>query len=230
MRICPKRDAVCPHGMDCPFTIDQYECREGGSDIRSRLEECQLSMATRGQFDERLSPHLWEQLRQRLQKIYRKATGEPMAVLSVDDASPSPISADAVVEACAKVADDVAKEWASDAELWHKDGMLKTAAISLHHSEAAEKVAAAIRALKGTFPALDGWRTMDSAPKDGGFLGWDQTAGMRFIMVGNHFGEKRYYDADALENGNYIRAHPTHWVRLTPPAVRSSLVDPEGGV
>lgn len=28
MRICPKRDAVCPHGMDCSYSIDQYECRD----------------------------------------------------------------------------------------------------------------------------------------------------------------------------------------------------------
>lgn len=27
IRVCPKRDAVCPHGMSCPYTIDRYECR-----------------------------------------------------------------------------------------------------------------------------------------------------------------------------------------------------------
>lgn len=27
IRICPKRDAVCPHGADCPYSIDQYSCR-----------------------------------------------------------------------------------------------------------------------------------------------------------------------------------------------------------
>lgn len=27
-RICPKRDAVCPHGDECPYSIDQYECQE----------------------------------------------------------------------------------------------------------------------------------------------------------------------------------------------------------
>ncbi len=27
IRICPKRDAVCPHGMACPFVIDRYECK-----------------------------------------------------------------------------------------------------------------------------------------------------------------------------------------------------------
>jgi hypothetical protein len=28
IRVCPKRDAVCPHGMACPYTIDRYECAE----------------------------------------------------------------------------------------------------------------------------------------------------------------------------------------------------------
>jgi hypothetical protein len=27
VRVCPKRDAVCPHGMDCPFVVDKYECK-----------------------------------------------------------------------------------------------------------------------------------------------------------------------------------------------------------
>jgi hypothetical protein len=27
IRVCPKRDAVCPHGMDCPFVIDKYNCK-----------------------------------------------------------------------------------------------------------------------------------------------------------------------------------------------------------
>lgn len=26
-RVCPKRDAVCPHGMSCPYALDQYSCR-----------------------------------------------------------------------------------------------------------------------------------------------------------------------------------------------------------
>jgi hypothetical protein len=56
-------------------------------ELRSRLEECQIGIASRGQKqpdDTFLSPHLWEQLRQRLQGIYRRATGEPLATLSVN--------------------------------------------------------------------------------------------------------------------------------------------------
>lgn len=26
-RVCPVRDAVCPHGLECPYTIDRYTCR-----------------------------------------------------------------------------------------------------------------------------------------------------------------------------------------------------------
>lgn len=132
-------------------------------------------------------------------------------------ASLSPISADAVVEACAQIAYRVCAE--------------------TRHVTLGDKARSEILALKGTFPAVDGWRTMDSAPDKGVFIGWDDRAGMRFVVVGDHFGEKRYYDADALEGGNYIRAHPTHWVRLTLPAapstqepIRSALIDPEGGV
>lgn len=28
IRVCPKRDAICPHGMDCPYTIDRYNCSD----------------------------------------------------------------------------------------------------------------------------------------------------------------------------------------------------------
>ena len=55
-------------------------------DLQSVLEKCQLSMAARGQLDGHLPPHLWERFRQRLQAIYRTATGEQMAVLSIDNA------------------------------------------------------------------------------------------------------------------------------------------------
>ncbi len=27
LRVCPRRDAICPHGMECPYTIDAYSCR-----------------------------------------------------------------------------------------------------------------------------------------------------------------------------------------------------------
>ena len=54
------------------------------------------------------------------------------------------------LEEAAKVADQAHDEWESDSRLWHKEGMLKTAAASLFHAEAAAKVAAAIRKLKET--------------------------------------------------------------------------------
>ena len=28
VRVCPKRDAICPHGMGCKFTIDRYQCAD----------------------------------------------------------------------------------------------------------------------------------------------------------------------------------------------------------
>ena len=27
IRVCPKRDGRCPHGMECPYTIDRYSCK-----------------------------------------------------------------------------------------------------------------------------------------------------------------------------------------------------------
>lgn len=33
IRICPKRDAVCPHGMDCPYVGDSYECGEPNQSV-----------------------------------------------------------------------------------------------------------------------------------------------------------------------------------------------------
>ncbi|WP_312414152.1 hypothetical protein [Shinella sp.] len=57
-------------------------------ELRMRYEEIQVSMASRGQLDEFLPPHLWENLRQRLQRIYRKATGEEMSVLIVEEPTP----------------------------------------------------------------------------------------------------------------------------------------------
>lgn len=53
--------------------------------LATRLDEIQVSMASRGQLDGYLEPRLWEDLRIRLQALYRKATGEPMAVLAVED-------------------------------------------------------------------------------------------------------------------------------------------------
>jgi len=37
LRICPKRDTVCPHGMSCPYVIDQYSCRIEDPDAREWL-------------------------------------------------------------------------------------------------------------------------------------------------------------------------------------------------
>jgi hypothetical protein len=28
VRVCPDRDAVCPYGMECPYAVDRYECRQ----------------------------------------------------------------------------------------------------------------------------------------------------------------------------------------------------------
>ena len=53
-------------------------------DLKRRYEEIQVSMASRGQLDEFLPPHLWEDLRQRLQRVYRKATGEQTATLHIE--------------------------------------------------------------------------------------------------------------------------------------------------
>ena len=26
VRVCPERDARCPHGMNCPFAVSRYQC------------------------------------------------------------------------------------------------------------------------------------------------------------------------------------------------------------
>ena len=81
------------------------------SDLTAKLEQIQVSLATKGKLDEFLAPRLWEALRVNLQSLYRQATGETMAVLVVE--------ADAIaakdreiaetrqrtIEECAKVAD-----------------------------------------------------------------------------------------------------------------------------
>lgn len=56
----------------------------------------------------------------------------------------------AALEEAAKVADQAHDEWEGDSKLWHKEGMLQTAAAALLHAEAAAKVATAIRELKET--------------------------------------------------------------------------------
>ena len=52
--------------------------------LSKRFDEAAIGLASRGQFNRHLEPRLWEDLRLRLQAIYRKATGEDMAVLTVD--------------------------------------------------------------------------------------------------------------------------------------------------
>lgn len=27
IRVCPTRDTICPHGLDCPYVRDRYSCR-----------------------------------------------------------------------------------------------------------------------------------------------------------------------------------------------------------
>jgi len=29
IRVCPERDAGCPHGLDCPWSDDRYSCKPG---------------------------------------------------------------------------------------------------------------------------------------------------------------------------------------------------------
>jgi len=60
----------------------------------------------------------------------------------------SNVTRNAVLEEAAKIADNAAEEWASDAKLLSEEGMNKTATIALNHSAGASMVAIAIRALK----------------------------------------------------------------------------------
>lgn len=56
-----------------------------GEDLRSCIEDTIVSIAIRGQLDGYLAPHLWEELRIRLQRVYRKATGEQLATLHISN-------------------------------------------------------------------------------------------------------------------------------------------------
>jgi hypothetical protein len=184
-------------------------------------------------------------------KWVRRIDGTPIAndicvniFEELKSVSPSPVSADAVVEACAKVADDLAKEWEGDAELWHKDGMLKTAAISLLHSEAARKVAAPIRALKGTFPAapeaksevavkaLDEEKTQGWMADDGRFclpmsfgyfIKFPKDDDKTQTFMAWHYHEPVGGSSSIKTVRELAQEH--HRRRI-----RSALVDPEGGV
>lgn len=56
------------------------------------------------------------------------------------------------------------------------------------------------------------WMPIETAPDKGVVLSWDGR--ILFCYIGEHKGEKRFYDADALEYGNNIRLQPTHWMPL----------------
>lgn len=34
IRVCPARDAKCPYGMECPYVIDQYECKPAPTSVK----------------------------------------------------------------------------------------------------------------------------------------------------------------------------------------------------
>lgn len=53
--------------------------------IGKQFDDIQVSLAMRGQLKKPLPPRLWELLRQRLQGMYRTATGEPDATLVVKE-------------------------------------------------------------------------------------------------------------------------------------------------
>lgn len=46
IRICPKRDAICPHGIDCPFAVDRYNCRPDAREfaVKAALRDTQRAM------------------------------------------------------------------------------------------------------------------------------------------------------------------------------------------
>lgn len=59
------------------------------------------------------------------------------------------------------------------------------------------------------------WQPIETCPceDDETYLGWCDY--VRFIYVGYHNGEKRFYDSDALlDSANYCRVYPTHWMHV----------------
>lgn len=36
IRVCPKRDAICPHGSACPYITDRYKCKNKLTDAERR--------------------------------------------------------------------------------------------------------------------------------------------------------------------------------------------------
>lgn len=54
--------------------------------LRDNHDDIRVSLAIKGNFDKLpLEPRLWEPLRVELQRIYRRATGEPHATLVLQE-------------------------------------------------------------------------------------------------------------------------------------------------
>lgn len=34
--ICPRRDAICPHGTNCPFVVSRYDCKDDRQNATNR--------------------------------------------------------------------------------------------------------------------------------------------------------------------------------------------------
>jgi hypothetical protein len=43
VRVCPERDAICPHGMACPYWRDRYSCESEGLGSREPGMDWKLS-------------------------------------------------------------------------------------------------------------------------------------------------------------------------------------------
>lgn len=158
---------------------------------------------------------------------------------------PEPVDSDAVVEACAKVADDVEEMRES---LFRENGTSHNAV----RASQANRIASTIRALKGTFPAapkakseVAGWVTplewnTDWGPDADGDVCF--TAGTPFgsFNVERLNGSWRwrycfdeYYDEESFEcegEADGKQKAQEHWNGRLAPFIRSALVDPEGGV
>jgi chromosome segregation ATPase len=51
IRVCPQRDAICPHGRNCPYTIDRYTCRPEGQAASGEIAK-KLRAYTTGSTDD----------------------------------------------------------------------------------------------------------------------------------------------------------------------------------
>lgn len=56
--------------------------------LQNHYDDCIVSMAIRGTHTSPLEPRLWEELRRRLQRIWREATGEHAAIIEIKDNQP----------------------------------------------------------------------------------------------------------------------------------------------